>query len=163
MLKQLRESVLTFDCSCVHFLLASDRYRTGRLTDIVTRQRQCKQRSNHGQKAQHGEKRGSHHIIVCRQRLRGTTLQHKSDKFNNVLRGITINKSPPFFAHGDNICMHNFSTTQLTTYYISFCLCLSPSLLNRIFRFITVYSEFGRGFPTFRSKLPPTSSSSVLS
>jgi hypothetical protein len=65
---------------------------------------------------------------VCQQRLRATTLQHKSDKFNNALRGITVSKGPLFFAHGDNIWTPNFSTTQLTTYCVSFCLCPSPSL-----------------------------------
>jgi hypothetical protein len=33
---------------------------------------------------------------------------------------------------------------------------------NKIFCFITVYRESGRGFPTFRSKLPPASSSILL-
>jgi hypothetical protein len=122
-LQTVHDSPLTFDFSYVHFPLASDRYMTERLTNIVPRQCQCKQRSNHGQKAQHGDKRGSHHIIVCWQRLRDTTLQHKSDKFYSVLRGITINRSPLFLAHSDNICLPSFSTPHLTTYYLFAYVC----------------------------------------
>jgi hypothetical protein len=39
---------------------------------------------------------------------------------------------------------------------------VSCSFRSKIFRFITVWREFGRGFPIFRSKLPPASSSVVF-